>query len=90
MQKIVLPQLAWYGPRELVLDLPDSWDIEICNIAGYNRPALSSDQIQEAIAKPIDRPPLGELARGKKEYDKRETIKRKDAQRQLERLHKIK
>jgi SsrA-binding protein len=30
------------------------------------------------------------LARGKKEYDKRETIKRKDAQRQLERLHKIK
>jgi SsrA-binding protein len=30
------------------------------------------------------------LARGKKEYDKRETIKRKDAQRQMERLHKIK
>lgn len=30
------------------------------------------------------------LARGKREYDKRETIKRKDTQRQLERLHKIK
>lgn len=30
------------------------------------------------------------LARGKKEFDKRETIKRKDAQRQLERLQKIK
>jgi len=30
------------------------------------------------------------LARGKKEYDKREIIKRKDAQRQLERMHKIK
>ncbi len=30
------------------------------------------------------------LARGKKEYDKRETIKRKDAQRQLDRLQKIK
>lgn len=30
------------------------------------------------------------LARGKKEYDKRETIKRKDAQRQMDRLHKIK
>ncbi|MGW8316432.1 MAG: SsrA-binding protein SmpB [Bacteroidales bacterium] len=30
------------------------------------------------------------LARGKREYDKRETIKRKDAQRQMERLHKIK
>lgn len=30
------------------------------------------------------------LAKGKKEYDKRETLKRKDAQRQLDRLHKIK
>ncbi|MDF1571050.1 MAG: SsrA-binding protein [Bacteroidales bacterium] len=30
------------------------------------------------------------LARGKKQYDKRETIKRKDTQRQMERLQKIK
>jgi len=30
------------------------------------------------------------LARGKREYDKRESIKRKDAQRQLDRLQKIK
>jgi len=30
------------------------------------------------------------LARGKREYDKRETIKRKDAQRQLDRLQRIK
>lgn len=30
------------------------------------------------------------LGRGKKEYDKRETIKRKDAQRQLDRLKRIK
>ncbi|MEN8157099.1 MAG: SsrA-binding protein SmpB [Bacteroidota bacterium] len=30
------------------------------------------------------------LARGKREYDKRETIKRKDTQRQMDRLHRIK
>jgi SsrA-binding protein len=30
------------------------------------------------------------LAKGKKEYDKRETIKRKDTQRQMERIGKIK
>lgn len=30
------------------------------------------------------------LAKGKKQYDKRETIKRKDTQRQMERLKKIK
>jgi len=30
------------------------------------------------------------LAKGRKQYDKREVIKRKDTQRQLERMHKIK
>lgn len=30
------------------------------------------------------------LAKGKKQYDKRETIKRKDTQRLMERMHKIK
>lgn len=30
------------------------------------------------------------LAKGRKQYDKREAIKRKDTQRQMERLHKIK
>ena len=30
------------------------------------------------------------IARGKREYDKRETIKRKDTQRQMDRLHRIK
>lgn len=30
------------------------------------------------------------LARGKREYDKRDTIRRKDTQRQMDRLHKIK
>ena len=30
------------------------------------------------------------LAKGRKEYDKRESIKRKDTQRQMDRLHKIK
>lgn len=30
------------------------------------------------------------LAKGKKEYDKRETLKRKDTQRQMDRLHRIK
>jgi len=67
MKKVVLPQLAWYEPKEFVLKLPDSWDIEVCNIAGYNRPALTSDQIRDAIARPIDKPPLRELARGKKD-----------------------
>jgi len=40
---IKLPQLAWYGARELELPLPNSWQVEVCNMAGYNRPALTDD-----------------------------------------------
>ena len=67
MKTITVPQLAWYGPRELELTFPDSWDIEVCNIAGCNRPALSDEQIKNAITNPIGTSTIKELARGKKE-----------------------
>ena len=64
---IKLPQLAWHGTRALELPLPDSWQVEMCNMAGYNRPALTADQIKAAVTKNlIDTPPIRELARGKK------------------------
>ena len=40
MNIIKVPQLAWYEPKELELPLPDSWQVEIHNMAGYNRPAM--------------------------------------------------
>ena len=68
MAKIVkVPQLPWHGPRDLDLLLPDSWQVEICNIAGYNRPAMDDDQIKASITRLIGMPPLREFARGKKE-----------------------
>ncbi|HEY51161.1 MAG TPA: DUF2088 domain-containing protein [Dehalococcoidia bacterium] len=63
-----LPQLAWHGTNELELPLPDKWQVEMGYMAGYNRPALSSEQIREEITgKLIGTSPLRELARGKKE-----------------------
>jgi nickel-dependent lactate racemase len=67
MQVIKVPQLAWYGTRELELPVPDNWQVEICNMAGYNRAAMSPQQIKTAVAKPINIPPIRELARGKNE-----------------------
>jgi nickel-dependent lactate racemase len=67
MTEIKLPQLAWHGPKELALALPDGWPVEICNMAGYERPALSAVAIKAAIAAPIGMAPLREYARGKKE-----------------------
>ena len=64
---IKLPQLSWYGPRDLELPLPDSWQIEICNFAGYNRPALTDSQIKDSLAHPIGSPRIKEMAKGKKE-----------------------
>jgi nickel-dependent lactate racemase len=46
---------------------PDSWDIEVCNMAGWDRPALGEEGIQKAIANPIGMPPIREAAKGKKE-----------------------
>lgn len=67
MNTIKLPQLAWYGPRELELPLPDNWQVEICNIAGYNRPAMNDNQIEASITNLIGTSPIRELARGKNE-----------------------
>jgi len=67
MNLVKVPQLAWYEPKELELPLPDSWQVEIANMAGYNRPALKPEEIRKAIKSPIATPPIRELARGKKE-----------------------
>lgn len=67
MNTIKLSQPAWYDPKEFELSLPDGWQVEVCNMAGYNRSALTPDEIKAAISKPIGIPPIRELAKGKKE-----------------------
>jgi lactate racemase len=67
MNTVTVQQLAWYGEKETNLTFPQNWRVEICNMAGYNRPKLDSREILEAIANPIGRPPLREYALGKKE-----------------------
>jgi nickel-dependent lactate racemase len=67
MKAYRVPQLAWYGPRDLELPVPDSWQVQMNYAAGYNRPSLTSDQLRNAIRCPLGQKPLRELARGKKE-----------------------
>lgn len=64
---IQVPQLPWHGAKPLDLALPDEWQIEVCNMAGYDRPAMNDDQIRAAIANPIGTPPIRDLVRGEKE-----------------------
>ena len=62
-----MPQLAWYETRNLELAFPDSWQIELCHMAGHERPALDAAGAKEAIRNPIGALPISEAARGKKE-----------------------
>ncbi len=62
---IKLPQLAWYETSELKLPLPDRWQVEVCNMAGYDRPAMTGEQIRQSVANPIGLPPIRETARSK-------------------------
>ncbi len=67
MSSIRLPQLAWYGAKELELSIPEKWPVKFYNFAGYDRPPMRPEEIRAAIASPIGSPPIRELARGKKE-----------------------
>ena len=68
MSVLKLPQLAWHGTKTLELTLPDSWQVEMCHMAGYDRPALTPDQIKDAVARNLSgTPPIRELAKGKGE-----------------------
>jgi lactate racemase len=67
MSIVSVPQCAWYNPRPLDLTLPDSWKVEVCHMAGYDRKALKPAGIKAALDKPIGTPTIRELAKGKKE-----------------------
>ena len=58
MNSIKLSQPVWYKPKELVLPLPDGWQVEVCNMAGYKRSALKPDEIRAAIRNPIGTAPI--------------------------------
>ena len=67
MNTVTLPQLAWYEAKKLELPLPDSWQVELYNMAGYNRPAMKPDEIKTSITNLIGTAPIRELAKGKNE-----------------------
>ena len=66
-EKVVVPILAWYGDEDLELEFPDSWDVTVCSMKGYDAPCLSDSEIRKAFANPIGTKTIKELARGKKE-----------------------
>ncbi|OGO23540.1 MAG: hypothetical protein A2144_11080 [Chloroflexi bacterium RBG_16_50_9] len=62
-----VPQLAWYNPCALEIDLPDEWAVEMCHMAGHNRAPLKPAEIKAALDKPVGTATIKELAKGKRD-----------------------
>lgn len=67
MTRVNVPQLPQQGVENLELQFPDGWDVEVSNMDGHNRPALTTDDIRTTLQKPLGTPTIRELAQGKKE-----------------------
>ncbi len=67
MAFIRLMEYEWSdNPHEVDYYVPDSWDVTVHHIAGYQKPVLTPEQISSAVASPIGSSRIRELAKGKK------------------------
>ena len=67
MAKVRLMRDEWgSGTREMDYYLPDSWDVTVYHIAGYQRPVMTSEQIADAVNHSFGSLRISEIARGKK------------------------
>lgn len=62
-----LPANNLYDNKPVVIDIPDSWDVSVCQYAGANAPAMTAEQIAAAIAAPEGCAPIAQAAQGKKD-----------------------
>jgi len=65
--EVVVPQLAWFGDRELKLKFPEKWDVNVQIMRGHGKRSVNEEEIVHALSNPVGTKPLSKLARGKKE-----------------------
>lgn len=61
---IQVPWQAWYGDINVNWEFPEGWQVQVCRMA--DAPTVDASKIVEALGSPIGRPPLKELASGRK------------------------
>jgi nickel-dependent lactate racemase len=64
--KVTLPELLWYGNTELEIEFPEDWDVSMHPMRGARAPALTLEQMADAIDRPLGQLRLRELAQGRK------------------------
>ncbi|MDP6453690.1 MAG: lactate racemase domain-containing protein, partial [SAR202 cluster bacterium] len=58
---------AFFGDDEIELALPENWDVQEARMAGHDRPALSDEEMRQAIQNTYGSPRLSELAKDAKQ-----------------------
>jgi nickel-dependent lactate racemase len=67
MKTVSVPSRLWHENTEIQLSFPDSWDVDILNSPGLDKPGLELERIKYKAENPLDGPGLEELARGRKQ-----------------------
>jgi nickel-dependent lactate racemase len=63
MQKLAIRTGAWYGDKQIELEIPDTWDISVFN--PQTQQPISDVEILEKLKQPVGRLPLRKLCIGK-------------------------
>lgn len=64
---VKLPQLAWYGAGYVNLHFPETWDVTVAPMQGYEAKPSESAQVKAALRNPIGAKSLDRLSRGRRE-----------------------
>lgn len=63
VQKFKIPWAAWYGDKDIQLEFPDTWDVNIYKMQDTTE--LSQEDIKNAFSNPIGTSTIQEIAKGK-------------------------
>lgn len=65
VQTFKIPWAAWYEPKELTLEFPDSWEVQLFDVKDV--PEIKDEnEIKKLLNNPIGTPTISELAKDKK------------------------
>ncbi len=65
MKKISVPSRLWYENKGRELTFPGRWEVDNLTSPGFDKPALSPEEIRRRVEIPLEGPTLEELARGR-------------------------
>ncbi|UCE33566.1 MAG: DUF2088 domain-containing protein [Deltaproteobacteria bacterium] len=65
MKEISIPSRRWYENIERKLTFPDRWEVDYLTSPGFDKPGLSSAEVEDKIGHPIGGSTLEDIAQGK-------------------------